>query len=130
MTFEQFMVKVNKTIMRVTGGFKRMIRFEKTEHAPKHYHIDDIVGAIQLFVSPYNEDSAAKQLDNAYPHGGGWRPFKGFELREGNALKYPGDKPLKPWAVAKLRNETICVYEYAWVAVIQEDGSFEVCRMD
>lgn len=56
--------------------------------------------------------------------------MKGFTLGAGNALRYPGDPPMKPIAETKLRDETICVYPYAFVAVIQPGRSFEVSRMD
>jgi hypothetical protein len=72
---------------------------------------------------------ARAQLDAGYIFGG-WDPFPGFTLAEDNSLHYPGDPPTVPLAAALLRDELIVFYEHAWVAVIQPDRSFEVCRMD
>lgn len=73
---------------------------------------------------------AREQLDSGYRHGGGWDPFKGHELLANNAICYPGDPPLYPVAETKLRDELILLYEHDWVAIIQPDRSFEICRMD
>ena len=45
-------------------------------------------------------------------------------------LQYPEDPPLAPLAETKLRDEIIRVYHSSYVAIIQPDGSFLVCRMD
>lgn len=74
--------------------------------------------------------TAAEQLNEGYSFAGGWRPQEGFTLTDKNALLYPGDPPLKPIAEAKLRDETVYLYDYAIVAVVQKDRSFETCRMD
>jgi len=73
---------------------------------------------------------ARAQLDEAYQHGGGWQPFKGFELHEDNSISYPGDPRQQPLAQTWLRDELIVFYDYSWVCVIQKDRSFEICRMD
>ena len=92
--------------------------------------IDD-VGLIANFVSDDNPDPAAKQFDDNYQHGGGWRPFKGHKFDPMTLeLSYPGDPPMEPVATTNLRDEIIYVYPYAWVLILQKDGSFEVSRMD
>jgi hypothetical protein len=48
----------------------------------------------------------------------------------GLELHYPGDPPFKPIAMMVLRDETILIYDYSIVAIVQPDGSFEACRMD
>lgn len=45
-------------------------------------------------------------------------------------LLYPGDPPLKLLAERKFRNETLLFYEHSWLAIMQEDGTWEVCRVD
>lgn len=90
----------------------------------------DHLGAIPYWLSEDDPEPAAKQLHAAYGHGGGWDPFKGFRLDDNNSLIYPGDPALKPIAEMHLRDETILMYEHSWVAIIQPDRSFEVCRMD
>jgi len=73
---------------------------------------------------------ACKQFDTGYRNGGGWQPFQGHRLRGDNALCYPGDPPMYPLAQAWLRDELILYYPHDWVAIVQRDRSFEVCRMD
>lgn len=90
----------------------------------------DHVGMIPNWLFENNPQSASVQLHNAYGHGGGWRPFIGFQLEDDNSLTFPGDPALKPIAEMHLRDELIFIYEYAWVAIIQPDRSYEVCRMD
>lgn len=71
-------------------------------------------------------------FNHAYAHGGGWRPFKGFTLNEDNSLKYPGDPALKPFVEFTMddRPDKVFMYDHAWVAIVQPNRSFEVCRMD
>lgn len=90
----------------------------------------DHIGMIPLWLSEHNLRPAKEQLGAAYGHGGGWDPFQGFRLADNNSLTYPGDPALKPIAEMHLRDETILMYEHSWVAIIQPDRSFEVCRMD
>lgn len=90
----------------------------------------DSIGFIPEMLSEANPKSAVKQLNAGYRHGGGWKPFKGFELRADNSIKYPGNPAHKPLAVMKLRDEQIFVYESGWVMVLQPDRSYEIARMD
>jgi hypothetical protein len=90
----------------------------------------DVVGFIPMWLDVSDLRPAAKQLNDHYAHGGGWRPFKGFELVRENCLKYPGDPMHRPLARIKFRDEEIFIYESGWVMIKQPDGTFEVCRMD
>ena len=72
---------------------------------------------------------AREQFDANYQHGGGWRPQSGFVMAE-STLTYPGDPPFKLRAWTRMRDELIGLYDYAFVAIVQKDGTFEVCRMD
>ena len=92
-------------------------------------HPDVSLGCVPSFLSDQDQSPAREQFNKNY-HFGGWRPFDGFELGPDNSLCYRGDPPLEPLAQYKLRDELIIFYSYAWVAIIQPDGSFEVCRMD
>jgi hypothetical protein len=71
-------------------------------------------------------------LDANYQHGGGWRPLAGWKLNHATmALTYPGDPPLTPFAMTVLHDvEAIYFYPYAQVLILQQDGSFEVARMN
>ena len=91
----------------------------------------DYLGFIPTFLSLEDERPAREQIDSNYQHGGGWRPMEGFtfDTKTLQAL-YPGDPPLKPMAMAHLRSETIIVYKYGFVLIYQEDGSYEIARVD
>jgi hypothetical protein len=90
-----------------------------------------LLGFLPSWLDPDDPAKAAEQLGKNYQHGGGWRPFHGFKMDPDNGtLIYPQDPPLEPIAIMILREERIAVYLHGWVAVIQPDLSFEVCRMD
>jgi hypothetical protein len=91
----------------------------------------DDLGFIPSFVSTDDPRSAKEQLDSNYQHGGGWHSMPGFMLDlDGLLLTYPGDPPLHPRALAKIRDETVIIYPHDWVVILQQDESFDVCRMD
>jgi hypothetical protein len=69
------------------------------------------------------------QVNDKYDYGGGWRPLPGFNWN-GRMLTYPGDPPMEPIAVARLRDELLFFYPGDWLLVAQKDGSFECSRMD
>jgi len=94
---------------------------------------EDHIGMIPMWLSEDDPRPAKEQLHTGYLHGGGWHPFEGFRMAPKEDmwwLLYPGDPPTRSLAYCKLRDEIIVVYEHAWVAIIQKDGSFEVTRMD
>lgn len=90
----------------------------------------DLVGFIPTFLHEGDPRPAAEQFDVHYQHGGGWNPFPGFTLTDKGSLTYPGDPELKPVAAIRFRKELILIYHYGWVCVRQDDGSYEVSRMD
>ncbi len=90
----------------------------------------DVVGFLPQFFSEQDPRPAKVQIDRNYAHGGGWRPFIGFQLLEDRNIKYPGDPIYRPIAEAKLRDETIVMYPHSWVAIFQKDGTFEIARVD
>lgn len=96
-----------------------------------------IVGMIPEFADPSDPRPAAEQFDAAYQHGGGWKPYTpgDWVMSDGGAIQYkPGeedsDPPLVALAEARLRDETIRVYDMGLVSITQPDGSFQVSRMD
>jgi len=102
-----------------------------------HWHIlhpqmtPEALGFLPSFLNESDPRPAKEQIHSNYQHGGGWRPFKGFEFNPKTfSLKYPGDPTFRPLARMQLRNETILFYDYAWVGIMQKDGSFEVARID
>lgn len=93
-------------------------------------HDIDELGLIPSFLNEDDPRPAAQQIDAHYGHGGGWQPFKGHTMLPDGRLKYPEDPPLDWIGETKLRDEVIRMYQYAWVVIIQPDGSFEVSRID
>lgn len=97
---------------------------------------DSKIGFIPAFLSEFDPRSAAEQFDQHYAHGGGWNPWsKAWKLITNDdilktKLKYPGDTPVKLIAYTCLHDETIMVFQYALVAIVQTDGTMEVSRMD
>lgn len=102
-----------------------MILFEMKHPQATAEHL----GFIPYFFSNGDPRPAREQIDSNYQHGGGWRPFKGFKMGE-RGITYPGDPMMPLLAEAKLGKETIRIYDCAWVAIVQEDGSFEISRID
>lgn len=102
------------------------------EFIPKHPGVtDDHLGFIPLFLWESDERPAREQFHDRYAHGGGWRPFEGFEvLRGGEAIQYPGDPELPLLAEGRLRDEVIRFYNMSWVSITGPDGSVEIARMD
>lgn len=90
----------------------------------------DMLGFLPTFLREADKRSAREQFDSAYSFAGGWHPFKGHTMLPNGNLAYPGDPPTLLLAEAKLHDETIRLYEHAWVAIIQKDGSYEIYRMD
>lgn len=92
-----------------------------------NYH----VGEIPYWLDEANPKTAAEQLNDGYAFGG-WQPFGAgvVRLNADNSFSYPGDPPQHPIAEMHLRDELILMYQHSWVAVVQPDRSFELCRMD
>lgn len=101
-----------------------------------HHRARDLVGIVPDFLSESDPRPAAEQFNERYAHGGGWSPMTGWEFTpETGWLKYPGDPAHRPITKMVLhkdkdRPETIYVYEHAWIAIVQADGTYEVARMD
>jgi hypothetical protein len=95
----------------------------------KHVTDLDRIGLIPGFLREDDPRPAREQFDERYRHGGGWHSLHGFKLTD-KTLKYPGDPPMEPIASINFRNETIYIYKYGMVNIVQPDGTFEVARMD
>lgn len=111
------------------------------KRAADHIHrngfsIFDIVGFIPTFLDTTNPESAVKQIDAAYAHGGGWHEFKGHTLvdpfGENPKLTYPGDPPTLAVAYWKLpeTDERVILFDHSWVAVVKPDETFNIARID
>lgn len=91
---------------------------------------DEMLGAIPQFLSADDPRPAAEQFNERYSHGGGWAPMSGWTMLEDGSIKYPGDPAYPVLASAQFGREVVLVYQYAWVAIVQPDGTFEISRMD
>lgn len=99
--------------------------------------LNDACGIIPWFVADPDKP-LIESLTEGY--GFGWRHMDGFVLnKEDFSIAYkPGqpdsDPPLHPWAklftVSPRNNDTAYIYQYGWVLVLREDGTFEISRMD
>jgi hypothetical protein len=77
----------------------------------------ELVGFIPDTLNENDPRSAREQLDAGY--GGGWQKFVGHTLvpEDGFKLCYPGDPPMHPIALIRLRRERIVIYPHAWVMI-------------
>jgi hypothetical protein len=85
---------------------------------------------IPSFLDEGDPRPAAEQFDANYQHGGGWRPMEGWTFKDDGSIKYPDDPAHHPVAAIPFRKEVIFIYPDAWVCISQEDGTFEIARMD
>jgi len=90
----------------------------------------DMLGFLPSLVDDRDPRPAREQFHANYGYGGGWDAQPGFTMLPDRSLSYPGDPPLPLLAYTKLRDEEIRFYDCSYVVIVQEDGSFEACRMD
>lgn len=90
------------------------------------------LGFLPELISEADPRPVAKQLENAYAHGGGWRPMDGFRIvdKETMTILYPGDPPMKPVAISSCHNEMLYFYPHDFLLIMQKDGTFEIARVD
>ena len=100
----------------------------------------EILGLIPGFFMEDDPDDAVAQVNKRYQHGGGWRKMDGFTIENISSardyltgkvtLSYEGDPPYRQLAIAMLHDEILILFDCAWLAVVQADGSYEVARLD
>ena len=86
------------------------------------------LGALPDMLDANDPAPAREQLGRRYQHG--FRGRSGWYLDADDVLHFPGDRPYRPIAELRMRDERILVFECSFVAVIQSDRSFEVARID
>jgi len=95
---------------------------------PKHPQARiETLGLLPMMFSENDPRPAREQLHSGYEHGSGWQSFKGFTMLPNGDLQYPEEPPIKLLFETRLRHETIRLYQYGWVAIVQPSGEFEVC---
>jgi len=104
---------------------------EKLDDSPMSNFLD-LIGFIPSFLNERDERSAKEQIDLNYNHGGGWQKFDGFSIVKDDpmTIAYPGDPELQAIARMTLHNETIYIFPFAWVMIMQDDGTWEIARID
>lgn len=95
------------------------------------------LGLIPSFLSEHDPRPVKEQINEGYAHGGGWSKFDGFDIKGFDpvdpmktSIRYPGDPPFQCIAWVALRNEVVLVFGYSWVAIVQENGDYEIARLD
>jgi hypothetical protein len=88
------------------------------------------LGALPDLLDANDPAPAREQLDRGHRDGGGFRALSGWYLGADDVLHFPGDRPYRPLAEMRMRDERILILEGSFVAVIAPDRSFEFCQMD
>lgn len=113
---------------------QRILDWHLNENHVSRHGIATVIaslGHLPEFVFPDDPRPAWEQFNERYVFGG-WNPMLPgkWRLDQNDYLHYPGDPVMEPIAYAMLRDEKILVYPYAWVCIVQRDGSFSAARMD
>jgi hypothetical protein len=91
----------------------------------------EMLGFLPKFLDNADPRPAKEQFQERYAHGGGWDPTSLRFTVTPQGLRYPGDPVMHLVAEGVLHGkETIRIYDCAWVSITQEDGTYEICRMD
>lgn len=89
----------------------------------------DNLGLLPGFLVEEDSRPAREQINERYVSG--WTPVAGASIHDGGRyMTFPGDPPFKARAVTVLRNEKIILFTHDFLAIVQQDGSFEVARVD
>lgn len=117
-----------------------MIQFTRTSYLP-NISLDDAVGILPHFWDAADPRKAIEQHDSHNPPGGPWHLPSMIQwdydrvtekLQYGDPNEEDADPPYWPlaYAILPLSRERIVVYPNAWVAIVQDDGTFVVDRRD
>lgn len=112
----------------------KSIEFDPTNAFPgvPTFRLIGLSGIILDMIMDETDDDLPlrEKLHNAYTHGGGLFEMKGGLVEEDGTYLYPGDPPLAPAFKLIRDDETFYMYQHAIIAIVQEDGSAFVSRMD
>jgi len=96
-------------------------------------------GLLPMIILPTDPQPAKVQINQRYDYGGGFYKFKAFEL-VGNfnapinqlRLAFPGEPHYFEMSriYLPLSKELVVLFQLAFVAIILEDGTFEVTCVD
>jgi hypothetical protein len=90
----------------------------------------DVWGFIPSFLYADDPRPAREQFNERYV--GGWMPGPPGLVFDFDTvtLTYPGDPPMTPISAMQFRTEWVLLFPSDWVLILQQDGSWEVARMD
>lgn len=101
----------------------------------KHpYATREFLGLIPDIIRESDPRSAKEQISERYI--GGWRKaIPGFKMLPNGNMDYPGDPELPIYFETilhkgKANQETLRLYESAFLAIIQTDDAYEICFID
>ena len=90
-----------------------------------------MLGFLPQIIRASDPRPVKEQIITGYAHGGGYNPMDGWRFDPvSKTLTYPGDPPMPPLFELKVNNELVIYYNYAFVNIVQPDGTFAVIRMD
>lgn len=92
----------------------------------------NMLGYVPLFLMQSDQRRASEQINERYVYGG-WHPSPGMPWSwdaKTYDLRFPGDPMFRPIAKYVLRDEVILLYPSAITLIGQQDGTFEVSRLD
>ena len=126
--FEEFVRRNHGRRRR--GGNQAVIVFYTPDGTPLPPNPDvSVAGYLPWFFDENDPLTAVEQINKNYAHGGGWRPYSGFQYTP-RALYHPDDPPMPLVALGRLRTEQLRLYKMSWLAIVQPDGSHEIARVD
>jgi len=103
---------------------------------PEYSSVGELMRA-ERFAFPLVFDSDERrvqdQLNERYAHGGGWRgKTEPWTRQDDGGMLYPGDPVMLPLSRAMhAPTRQMCwFYPHAMFCIVEEDGSFEMARLD
>lgn len=88
------------------------------------------LGLVYYWFSLGDDTPTRDLIDRHYKQGGGFNEIDGFTLSDNNCLQYPGDPVLEPLAQLRRGPELVVFYDFALLAIIQQDRTFQVTRVN
>lgn len=108
---------------------------------PNDDSIQQILGAIPLWIDAKSGETLQQQINRNYAHGGGWNTFQGFDVRlnEENmyCIKYPGDPEYREIARGYIAHgseiQLVVFFRHSWVMIVKFEGDtpvYDIARID
>ena len=121
-------------ILDPIGHYKMTKEFEDSGYPSMRAGILEYCGVLPYYIQ-YGEESAREQMRAGYLSTAGYEPFDMMGLPttgsidEYGVYEYPGDEPLFPLATLPREIDSVHIYPYGLVGIVEEEGTF-IYRMD